>query len=203
MERCDSDHRLRWRQLREHDTYVLMERLVQDIRLAGRSLRRSPTFTVTAVLILGLGMGMSVAMWTVFHAVLLRHLPVVSPHRVVLPRALNQLGADLALTHADVDQIRHAARTMQEISAFEHFGAYEIPKLDGDRPLPLAGTQVDGGRERYHSRPCRLPGCRAPDHITAVWGEPHRPARVVECLPAAARRRNARGGLASTSGYED
>jgi putative ABC transport system permease protein len=115
-----------------------------DFRTALRSLRRSPTFTVTAVLILGLGIGMSVAMWTVFQAVLLRPIPVQSPGRIVLPRALNREGSDVALTQGEVDQIRHASRTMRDIAAFEHFGAYQFPKLDGDRPLPLAGTQVDG-----------------------------------------------------------
>jgi hypothetical protein len=115
-----------------------------DFRTALRSLRRSPTFTVTAVLILGLGIGMSVAMWTVFHAVLLRPIPVRGPDRIVLPRALNREGSDVALSQGEVDQVRHASRTMQEIAGFEHFGAYQFPKLDGDRPLPLAGTQVDG-----------------------------------------------------------
>jgi len=41
--------------------------------------RRSPTFAVTAVLILGVGIGMAVAMSGVFNAVLVRPLPVVSP----------------------------------------------------------------------------------------------------------------------------
>jgi predicted permease len=121
-----------------------MNGLAFDLRTALRSLRRSPTFTVTSVLILGLGIGMSVAMWTVFHAVLLRPIPVLSPDRIVLPRALNREGSDVALTQGEVDQFRHASRTMQDIAGFEHFGAYQFPKLDGDRPLPLAGTQVDG-----------------------------------------------------------
>jgi putative ABC transport system permease protein len=121
-----------------------MDQLSQNIRLAFRSLRRSPTFTTTAVIVLGLGIGMAVAMWTVFDAVLLRRTPVVSPERVVLPRALNQAGADLALAHNEVEIFRHSSRALREISVFEHFGAYNIPKLDGDRPLPLEGTEVDG-----------------------------------------------------------
>lgn len=121
-----------------------MDRLVQDLRIALRGLRRSPTFAVATVLILGLGIGMAVAMWTVFDAVLVRPTPIVRPDRVVFPRALNQAGADLALTHRDVDQLRHASRTLEDMAAFEHFGAYEIPKMDGDRPLPLSGSEVDG-----------------------------------------------------------
>ncbi len=112
--------------------------------MAIRSLWRSPTFTVTAVLMLSLGIGMSVAMWTVFQAVLLRRTPIVRPDRIVLVRALSESGADLALSHRDVDQLRHSIRSLGEIAAFEHFGAYEFPKLDADRPLPLKGTEVDG-----------------------------------------------------------
>ena len=53
-----------------------MDRLVHDLRIALRGLRRSPTFAVATVLILGLGIGMAVAMWTTVNAVLMRRLPV-------------------------------------------------------------------------------------------------------------------------------
>ena len=50
--------------------------MLQYLRLALRALRRTPTFTATAVLTLGVAIGMASAMFTVFHAVVVRRLPV-------------------------------------------------------------------------------------------------------------------------------
>jgi putative ABC transport system permease protein len=47
----------------------VMGRIQQDLRIALRGFRRTPAFFLSAVVILGLGIGMSVAMVTVFRAV--------------------------------------------------------------------------------------------------------------------------------------
>src|SRR4051794_39245739 len=47
-----------------------MDRLQHDIRIALRGFRRTPSFTITAILILAVGIGMAVAMFTVYDAVL-------------------------------------------------------------------------------------------------------------------------------------
>jgi putative ABC transport system permease protein len=56
-----------------------LERLVQDLRYGARLLRRTPSFTIVAVLSLALGIGANTAIFQVIDAVRLRALPVTDP----------------------------------------------------------------------------------------------------------------------------
>ena len=55
-----------------------------DLRHAVRQLRRAPGFAALAMLCLGLGIGVNIAIFGVINAVLLRPLPVVEPQRLLL-----------------------------------------------------------------------------------------------------------------------
>src|SRR6185295_13382408 len=60
-----------------------MTSLLSDIRLAFRSWRKSPAFALTAALSIGLGIGASIAIFTLVDQVLLRVLPVREPRELV------------------------------------------------------------------------------------------------------------------------
>ena len=52
---------------------------VQDARYAVRSLRRQPSFALTVILTLALGIGATTTIYTLFEALVFRPLPVPHP----------------------------------------------------------------------------------------------------------------------------
>ena len=61
-----------------------LESLARDLRLSLRTLGRTPGFAVIAILVMALGIGANVALFTVVRGVLLKPLPFQDPDRLVM-----------------------------------------------------------------------------------------------------------------------
>jgi putative ABC transport system permease protein len=122
-----------------------MRDLMQDLRLARRGFRRTPAFFATAVLILTLGIGLSVAIFTVFRTVLIRQLPVVDQDRVVVMWTYGaDPTADLVTGTRDLSVVRQESRTLSAVAAVAHRPATPSPFASGDRSVMLNRGMVTG-----------------------------------------------------------
>ena len=60
------------------------EQFLRDVRYGIRTLCRTPGFTLIAVLVMALGIGANVALFTVVRSVLLKPLPFKDPDRLMM-----------------------------------------------------------------------------------------------------------------------
>ncbi|HSA57268.1 MAG TPA: ADOP family duplicated permease [Gemmatimonadaceae bacterium] len=102
-----------------------LEAAAQDVRYAARFLRRSPGFTVVAILSLALGIGANAAVFTVIDGLLLKPpAHIVDPGRVVNINVLRdypgqrQTPYTPALSFGDVYALRESATSFESVVAF-------------------------------------------------------------------------------------
>lgn len=65
-------------------TWNRLEALLRDLRYASRALRRTPGFASIAVMVMALGIGANVALFTVVRGVILKPLPFQDPGRLLM-----------------------------------------------------------------------------------------------------------------------
>ena len=70
-------------QAREKWSWDFMESLLRDIRYGIRTLTRTPGFSLIVILVMALGTGATIAMFTVVHSVLMKPLPLPDIDRLV------------------------------------------------------------------------------------------------------------------------
>jgi putative ABC transport system permease protein len=120
--------------------YVLFERMGEDLRIAGRLLRRRPTFTAVTLTVLAMGIGATSTMFSIVNSVWLRPLPFREPSRLVmlenkwLPRFPRFEASPL-----DVQTWKKECQSYSDVAAFRPF-IFNL--TDGDLPERIAGLRV-------------------------------------------------------------
>ena len=111
-------------------------------RPAVRSLLRAPGFSVAAVLLLGLGIGMATAMFTIYRAVIVERLPVVNQERLVVMHPLDRGGAHLDIPVAYVNVVRRQSKTLAAVGGSYHLGTIASPLRLESKTLDLTSAYV-------------------------------------------------------------
>ena len=109
-----------------------MDRLRQDVRIAIRSLRRTPAFTIAAVLTLALGIGAATSVFSVAYGILLSPLPMRDPARVVVLWAHNPTlqPEHFPLWGEEYKAVKRESRSFSQTAIYEYHGAVERPIED-------------------------------------------------------------------------
>ena len=68
---------------RQADSLYWLDTLCQDVRYGARVLRRAPRFTVAVVLVLGLGVGVTTAVFAIVDSLVLNAVPFAESRRLV------------------------------------------------------------------------------------------------------------------------
>ena len=91
-----------------------------DIAFALRTLRKSPSFSLTAILTLALGIGATTAIFSVVNAVLLEPLPYSSPDRLVrvISDMRNRNVVDFPIAPGDFHDLRERITAFESIAGF-------------------------------------------------------------------------------------
>jgi predicted permease len=124
------------------------DKLKQDLRYTFRVLRRERGFTSVAVLILALGIGANVAVFSVVNTILLRPLPFRDSLQLVRIVEKNPKAGESSKTYsADATQdFRQQNHSFQSVSGYFAFTAPDNLKFVGKgQPLPVTGILVAEG----------------------------------------------------------
>lgn len=135
-------------QHRESRGFPALDILMQDLRFAFRTLKRDRGFAIVAILILALGIGANIAVFSVVNTILLRPLPFRDSEQLVRIVEKNPKAGESTKTYtADATQdFQQQNRSFQSVSGYFAFTGPDNFKLVGNgQPIPLTGLLVAEG----------------------------------------------------------
>ena len=158
---------------RETWQWSTFESICADVAYAARKLRKSPAFTITSLLTLGLGIGANTAVFSTINTILIQPMPYWDPGRLVLiTESLPLEGSDdVGVSAQEYLDYRSQNDVFSQIAAFEPAdfnltGTGDPWRISAARisssALPLLGVKPELGRnftpeeDRHGSNPVVL-----------------------------------------------
>ncbi len=104
---------------REAWGWTWIDRLMQDLRFAARQLRKTPGFTLAAVLMLAIGIGINVAAFGFFNLVYFKPLPVREPGSLLRFHRLAHQNYSSDLPYPAMEFYREHTKTLSAVMAMD------------------------------------------------------------------------------------
>ena len=129
---------------REMWGWISIERFLQDVRFAARSLRRNALFSAMAIATFALGIGANTAIFSVVNAVLLRPLPYPQPEAIVhMSLAWKSGDINDTLTVPEFEFYRDHSSAFQAVAGYRGGATVSIKR--GDVPEWITSLRATDG----------------------------------------------------------
>jgi putative ABC transport system permease protein len=146
-----------------------LESLAQDLRYAGKGMRRSPGFAAAAIAILALGIGANTAIFSVVDAALLRPLPFPDSERLVRIWSTKNGVSEGGPSRLDLRDMAAATQGFEGMVVYDHWRKNVSGILGGKEPEEMVVGLVPGTYfELLRIRPLRGRLFSAAD---STWGK--------------------------------
>ncbi len=134
-------------QQREARGFQGLDILWLDLRYAFRTMRRDPVFTCVAILILALGIGANIAVFSVVNTLMLRPLPFQDSQQLVWIAGLPGKGGLSSETYSTdaYQQFLSQQQSFQDVTGYFAFSTSDNTHLiEHGEPLPISSVAVIG-----------------------------------------------------------
>lgn len=136
-------------------TSSVLKKVVQDLRISFRELRKRPGLALTAILSLTLGIGATTAVFSVIYGLLVNPYPYKAADRMIHLVVKNESGDDrwIGVTGAQLKQLREV-KCLESVAAA--WGTWNLTTTDEDLPQDVPSTQLTANAGIHFGVPALL-----------------------------------------------